>query len=171
MSYASLIGSLAHWLAPWQAAYSGSKVIETAVTSVHLLALLLGGGLAVAADRAMLRALGAGPQARDVALRAIQATHRPVVIALSVSFLSGLALATADINTFANSPVFLVKLTLVGLLCINGLFLLFTERALQRHAAVEIAAPLWRRLRAATWLSITLWMSTLIAGVTLVNAA
>jgi hypothetical protein len=171
MTVAPLVATLAHWLAPWQAAYSGSKVIETAVTSVHLLALLLGGGLAVAADRAMLRSLGAGPEARDVALRAIQATHRPVVIALSVSFLSGLALATADINTFANSPVFLVKLTLVGLLCTNGLFLVVTERALQRHAAVETAAPLWRRLRAATWLSITLWMSTLIAGVTLVNAA
>jgi hypothetical protein len=170
MSYASLISTLAHWFTPWQSAYSGSKVIETVVTSVHLLALLLGGGLAVAADRAMLRALGAGPEARDVALRAIQATHRPVVIALSVSLASGLALASADVNTFGHSQVFLIKLTLVGLLCTNGLFLLVTERALQRDAAVGTSAPLWRRLRVATWFSITLWVSTLIAGVTLVNA-
>lgn len=166
-----LIATLAHWLSPWQSAYSGSKVLETAVTAVHLIALLFGGGLAVAADRAMLRALGAGPDARDVALQAIQATHRPVVIALAVSFMSGLALAGADVNTFANSPVFLVKLTLVALLCSNGLFLVVTERALQRHGTGEAAAPLWRRLRTATWLSITLWTSLVVAGTALVNAA
>lgn len=167
----TLIATLAHWLAPWQSAYSGSKVLETAVTAVHLIALLFGGGLAVAADRAMLRALGAGPAARDTALQAIQATHRPVVIALAVSFLSGLALASADVNTFANSPVFLIKLTLVALLCSNGLFLLVTERALQLHGTADAGTPLWRRLRVATWLSITLWTSVVVAGTTLVNAA
>ena len=170
MNRAAIIATLAQWFAPWQSAYSGSKVIETAVTSIHLLALLFGGGLAVAADRAMLRALSAAPEVRDAALRAIQATHRPVVIALSVSLASGLALATADVNTFGNSPVFLIKLTLVALLCTNGLFLVVTERALRRSAPVDANASLWRRLGVATVLSITLWVSTLIAGVTLVNA-
>ena len=170
MNRAAIIATLAQWFAPWQSAYSGSKVIETVVTAVHLLALLFGGGMAVAADRAMLRALSDVPELRDVALRAIQATHRPVVIALSVSLVSGLALATADVNTFGNSPVFLIKLTLVALLCTNGLFLVVTERALRRDGPIENSASLWRRLRVATVLSIILWASTLIAGVTLVNA-
>jgi hypothetical protein len=39
---------------PWKSAYSNSKVIPAAVTSVHLVALLFGGGLAVAADRATI---------------------------------------------------------------------------------------------------------------------
>jgi hypothetical protein len=168
---ATLIATLAQWFSPWQTAYSGSKVLETAVTSVHLLALLLGGGLAVAADRAMLRAMRSGPDACAAALLAMQAAHRPVLIALAVSFASGLALATADVNTFAHSPVFLVKLTLVALLCSNGLFLVLTERALRQQGTAETAAPLWRRLRAATWLSITLWTAIVVAGTTLVNAA
>jgi len=37
---------------PWKSAYSNSKISAVAVTSVHLVALLFGGGLAVAADRA-----------------------------------------------------------------------------------------------------------------------
>lgn len=167
---ATIIATLTQWFAPWQTLYSGSKVLESAVTAIHLIALLFGGGLAVAADRAMLRAMRAGPDARAHALEALQATHRPVLIALAMSFLSGLALATADVNTFAHSPVFLVKLTLVALLCSNGLLLVVTERALRAQALVDATAPLWRRLRAATWLSITLWTSLVVAGTTLVNA-
>lgn len=167
---AAIVATLAQWFAPWQTAYSGSKVLESAVTGIHLVALLFGGGLAVAADRAMLRAMRAGPAARTLALEAMQATHRPVLMALAISFLSGLALATADVNTFAHSPVFLVKLSLVALLCSNGLFLVVTERALRRQDLADMTAPLWRRLRTATWLSITLWTSIVVAGTTLVNA-
>ena len=167
---AATVATLVQWFAPWQSAYSDSKALDSAVTGIHLVALLFGGGLAVAADRAMLRALRAGPSARALALDALQATHRPVLVALAISFLSGIALATADVNTFAHSPVFLVKLSLVALLCGNGLVLVVTERALREQEPADAAAPLWRRLRAATWLSITLWTSVVVAGTTLVNA-
>jgi len=176
---ASLVATLAGWFAPWQSAYSGSKVLETAVVSVHLVALLFGGGLAVSADRAMLLAMRVGPAARQRALGELHAVHRPVLIALGAQFISGVALATADVNTFARSPVFLVKLTLVALLCINGSVLFGTEQALKRDqpgstndpARVNRAHALWNRLRTTARLSLALWTCTVVAGITLVNAA
>ena len=42
-----LIDSLTQLFAPWQAIFSDSKPVEIGVTSVHLLAVLIGGGLAV----------------------------------------------------------------------------------------------------------------------------
>ena len=163
----SLIAALAGWFAPWQQLFSDSKLVDIVVTSIHLLAVLVGGGLAVSADRATLRAMRGDPLARDGIAHELHATHRPVLIGLAVLFLSGLALATADIKTFANSPVFLVKMSLVTLLLINGAVLFRTGQAL-REAPTEL---LWRRLHLVSWISLALWMGIVVAGVTLVNDA
>ena len=174
---ASVVATLAHWFAPWQALYADSKVLETSVTSVHIVATLVGGGIAIAADRDTLRtdrnSAGPGPQALDE----LHATHRPVVIGLVFLFLSGFALAAADVKTFAASPVFVIKLVLVLLLCVNGGVLAHTEHLLRRRVFAETERPasrdptpvLWRRLRAASWLSLTLWTCTAVAGAALVN--
>jgi len=162
-----IINSLAQLFAPWQAVFSDSKLVDIGVTAVHLLAVLVGGGLAVSADRATLRALRGDPLERSRVVEDLAETHRPVLIALAVLFLSGLALATADIKTFAHSPVFLVKMSLVTLLLINGTFLVRTEQSL-RHNPTESC---WRRLRTVSWISLTLWMGIVVAGVTLVNDA
>ena len=164
---ASLIESLTHLFAPWQAIFSDSKIVDIGVTSVHLLAVLVGGGLAVSADRATLRALRGVSLERNRIIEDLAETHRPVLIALTVLFISGLALATADIKTFAHSPVFLVKMSLVSLLLINGMFLVRTERSLRR----EPTEACWRRLHRVSWISLTLWMGIVVAGVTLVNDA
>ena len=100
-------------------------------------------------------------------LEDLRTAHRPVLTALAVVFISGLALATSDVKTFGNSPIFLLKLSLVALLCINGAFLYRTEQSLQHN----VTAAGWRRLRLASWFSMTLWMCTAVAGVTLVNDA
>jgi len=164
---ASVIESLAHLFAPWQALFADSKVVDIGVTSVHLLAVLIGGGLAVSADRATLRALRGASLERNRIIEDLAETHRPVLIALTVLFLSGLALATADIKTFAHSPVFLLKMSLVALLLINGTFLVRTERSLRR----EPTDSCWRRLHLVSWISLALWMGIVVAGVTLVNDA
>ena len=70
-------------------------------------------------------------------------------------------------KTFAHSPVFLVKMSLVTLLLINGAFLVRTERSLRR----EPTESCWRRLHHVSWISLTLWMGIVVAGVTLVNDA
>jgi hypothetical protein len=163
-------------LQPWQSAYSNSKVIPAAVTSVHLIALLFGGGLAVAADRATLRAGRRGATDHATQLTELGAVHKPVLVALVALFASGVLLAAADLETFVSSPVFWVKLGLVALLLLNGLVLERTESRL-RNLSAEAIVPatrvqsLWRRLRRSAVCSLALWTATLVAGTLLVNIA
>jgi hypothetical protein len=161
-------------LEPWKSAYSNSKVIPAAVTSVHLAALLFGGGFAVAADRATLRVGRHGAPDRATQLAELRAVHKPVLLALVVLFGSGVMLAAADLETFATSPVFWVKLGLVALLLVNGVVLERTESRLRGLAAREVVPTgrvqsLWRRLRKSAVLSLVLWTATLVAGTLLVN--
>lgn len=163
----ALITALTRFAAPWQAFYSDSALAETTITSLHIIALMVGGGLAIAADRATLRAAAGDPAARNRVLTDLHAVHRPVLIALAVLFVTGVALALADVTTFAASPTFLVKLALVALLCANGGLLYRTEAQLRRHATERR----WRRLRRASWMSLALWIATVVAGTALLNAA
>ena len=168
----TLVQTLAHAFAPWQSLFSDSKTVASVVTGVHLVGLLFGGGLAVAADRSTLRAYRRHPSERASALAELHAVHRPVLLALAVLFLSGVALATADVETFAASPIFVIKLALVTLLLTNGAVLERTERALRLAAdGPGREARLWRRLRTTAYLSLLLWTSTVVAGTVLVNAA
>jgi len=167
------LNQLEHVLAPWQSAYSNSKLLSTLVAGAHLVALLFGGGYAVAADRFTLRALRAGGAERARQLAELHAVHRPVLIALAISFLSGVLLAAADVKTFATSPAFWVKLAFVGLLMVNGAILTALETALRKPQPqpVDAPSPLWARLRVFTISSVALWTATLIAGVVLQNAS
>ncbi len=164
---ATLIETLTRWCAPWQAFYSDSTLAEIVVTSVHVVAMLVGGGIAVAADRLTLRATSREPAERDAMLDELQQTHRPVTIGLAALFVSGVALAASDVETFSASPAFLVKLALVVLLAVNGLVMLRTEAQLRR----DPTEPRWARLRLVSWLSLALWIGTAVVGVVLVNAA
>ena len=163
-------------LQPWQSAYSNSKVIPAAVTSVHLMALLFGGGFAVAADRATLRVGRRGATDHATQLAELRAVHKPVLVALVALFGSGVLLATADLETFVSSPVFWVKLGLVAVLLLNGLVLERTESRLRNLSAAAIVPArrvqsLWRRLRRSAVCSLALWTATLVAGTLLVNIA
>jgi hypothetical protein len=168
----TLVHTLAQALDPWKSLYSDSKAVASVVTAVHLVGMLFGGGLAVAADRSTLRALRREPADRVRALTELGAVHRPVLVALAILFLSGVALAAADVETFAGSPIFALKLVLVTLLLLNGAVLARTERAL-RLATGEPARErrLWGRLKATAYLSLLLWTCTVLAGTVLVNAA
>lgn len=173
----SLIATLAHWFAPWQSLYADSKATEIGVMSVHLVSMLIGGGIAVAADRDNLRTMRDDPGACPQVLDHLHATHRPVIIALALLFLSGIALAAADIETFAKSPVFIAKLVLVALLCVNGIGLARIEHLLRRRVFAEMMWPespdptphLCRRLRLSSWVSIILWVATAVVGTALSN--
>jgi len=135
--------------------------------------MLIGGGLAIAADRATLRISHELPGERERHLGELKAVHRPVLIALTVLFLSGLAMMTADLDTFLKSPVLWLKIGLVALLVINGVILERTEAKLRRNGGPDQGPPpdLWGRLRAAAVASITLWIATLVAGTILTSAA
>lgn len=164
---------LEHFTAPWQSAFSNSKVISTTVTGAHLFALFVGGGFAIAADRATLRALRGDVQARAHQLLELRHVHRPVLIAMAVLFVTGIMLATSDVKTFATDPTFWVKMILVLLLIANGALLTKTEQSLGNVGITSEHEErrLWTRLRASSWCSLFLWSATLIAGVILQNAS
>jgi len=164
--------ALLHMFAPWQRFYADSKTVETSVTFLHLAAMLFAGGFAVAADRRTLRTRPRADGYQE-ALAELHGVHRPVLIGLVVLFLTGFALATADLETFLASPIFLLKLLVVALLLVNGGFLVQTEQVLRRQVpsgptpAVE---RLWRRLRIISWTSLALWTASVLAGTMLLNA-
>lgn len=157
---------LAAPFAGWSALYADSVLVSTTVTSVHILALLVAGGLAIAADRMTLRATT--PDMPRVA-EEIRAIHRPVLVALAVLFVSGAALAAADLETFLSSPVFWGKLVLVALLLANGAALARQESAIR--AAPDASERRWGRMRTHAWASLALWSVITVVGTVLVAAA
>jgi hypothetical protein len=178
----SFVHALAQFLDPWRSLYNNSKPLGILVLFAHLGALLIGGGFAVAADRATIRAFR---QDRDTRLRnliELHAIHRPVLLALVVLFLSGVLMLAADVETFATSIPFWIKITCVTLLVINGGVLYNTESTLKlayagvggptgpREPAGDIEV-LWKRLCGTAIVSLTLWTATVLAGTVLAIAA
>jgi hypothetical protein len=163
----NVIHAVAHLLAPWQSLYSNSKVVSDAVTYTHLAGLLFAGGFAVAADRATLRLSRGAPENRRQLLDDLAAVHRPVLVGLAIMALSGVLLFTADVETFALSPVFWCKAGLVALLMGNGYRLMRTEQALRTGDPADHGERLWRRLRGTAITSMALWASVVLAGTVL----
>ncbi len=167
------IDALVKWCQPWNDLFSHSKVVSGSVTGAHILALLFAGGLAIAADRLTLRAHRRDRATRVQQLLEVRAVHTPVLVGLAVLLVSGLLLATADVDTFLHTPFFWIKLSCVALLLVNGGILTATERRL--HAMIGRAEPspaeeaLWSRMRTLAWSSIALWTVTAVAGIVLSN--
>ena len=167
---ASVVETLTRVAEPWKSVYDDSKVLETAVVFVHVAALVIGGGIALAADRATLRAVGGDAATRARQLAELGLTHRVVIVSLVILFVSGVALFLTDVETFAVSIVFWVKMALVALLLANGLVMTRTESAL-RGASDGGGGDLarWGRLRTTAIASGALWLVTMLAGVALTN--
>ena len=161
-------------LEPWQSAYGDYGILSTSVTALHLIGMLVGGGLAIAADRATLRISEEAPGQREWHLGELNAIHRPVLLAMTLLFVTGIAIVAADVQTFVTSPILWVKLTLVALLLLNGVVLERTETALRRtseSAPTGSSEKLWSRLRISAICSIAAWIATLVAGVLLAYVA
>ncbi len=166
-----IVDQISHWLAPWQSLYNDSKLISGSVTAIHLLALLYAGGLAIAADRSTLRAGRRSTSVREYLIDELGAIHRPVLVGLTLVFVTGLLLTAADFKTFVHSPIFWVKMALIALLVANGIVLARTEAAIRSTPAPVTDEGLWTRLRVNSRLSIALWTLTLVVGVFLTDAS
>ena len=167
-----IVESLAAVFSPWQSLYSDSLALSTTVTTVHIVSLLLSGGLAIAADRATLRALRRPVEERALPLAELGSVHRPVVITLTVLMVSGLLLFAADVETFAVSWLFWVKMGLIVLLLANGAALYRTERRLGADLEDEdpdVPARLWSRLGRSARASLGLWLLVAVLGTVLTN--
>jgi hypothetical protein len=163
-----VVETLAGLLAPWQSIYSDSTAVSVSITAAHIVALLVGGGFAIAMDRMTMRMNNRSSPQLSEHLGELHDVHRPVIIAVAVLAVSGVLMAAADIEEFAANPVFWLKLALVVLLLINGWLL---QRAESRVNAVTdlyaTADPQWKRLAFLSRTSMLLWIGTTIAGVVL----
>jgi hypothetical protein len=175
ITIASTIQAVATAAKPWASLYSDSTVVSSAVTFFHLAGLLFAGGLAIATDRSTFRALRGTDEDRNRLLVDLGNSHSWVLGGLSVIFVSGLLLALSDVKTFAYSPVYWTKMSLVVLLLLNGSLLQRTERKLQAGSMlIQSTGPrqrLWSRLRFAAASSMLLWTAIVLAGVILVESA
>jgi hypothetical protein len=164
-----LVEQVARLTQPWASLYNDSPALQTAVTFLHLAGIFLGGGFAIATDRETFVALRVARLSGQIRhLAHLHTIHRPVMVGLVISLGSGVLLLAADVETFARSPVFWVKMVLLGLLLANGYLLSRTETTLREG---EPDSPvLWARLRYISVASIVLWLGLILAGTVLVSA-
>lgn len=153
----------------WNEFYSHSQLTETIVTFFHVGGLLLGGGAAVASDRATFRALRGEAEHRGHHLRELSAVHPFVLTGLTLTILSGLLLFASDVKTFFGSWIFWLKMALIVLLLLNGLFMTRAEKSLRVDERVE--APGWASLHRTAVSSVVLWFAITLLGVALVNVS
>lgn len=152
---------------PWSTAYSNSSVLPVALTFIHVAALMIGGGLALGADRIVLKTSGsADARVRGATADAVGDVHRIVVSALVCSLVSGVLQLAADLEALVGMRVFWLKMGLVSLLLLNGAVMLRDERALRRDPD-QIAGFRALKIRAAT--SVVLWLGIVLAGVGLMQ--
>jgi hypothetical protein len=158
-----IVESLVLVFEPWATLYGGSTVLSVGLTFAHLGAMMVGGGLAIAADRTVLRAGAVSePAARVILADTLADAHRPVLVALAVSAISGTLQLAADVETFANSKVMWVKLGLLGALAVNGWLMLRDEREVRRTSG---AGGKFAMLRVRALVSVALWLAITLAGV------
>jgi hypothetical protein len=155
---------LTHPVAAWAAFYSGSAVARTLVAFVHIAGLVGGGGAAVVADRATLRATRRGRVVTREQIDAIHHTHRVVIIGLASLIVSGVLLFAGDVSTYAFSKLFWIKMTMVAALMINGAILVRVGRGEETPGEGTR-----RKMRWTAGLSFALWFLTTLAGAGLPN--
>jgi len=138
--------------------FYGYTPVRTSVTYLHLLGILVGGGVAVSADRAALGLSPATPTVQELARLA--SVHRWVLGGLTLIFASGLLMMLAELDTLATSVVFWTKM---------GLHRAVTRQWLRADASGD-RAPTGRRRRMG-WVSggqsvasLALWLAILLAG-------
>lgn len=164
----SVVEYAAQLTAPWAHLYSDSKLVSTSILFGHLGGLLLGGGFAIAADRTTLRMVRAPADVRRLHLDELHAVHRPVIIGLAVTFVSGVLMLAADVTTFLPAPLFWLKMGLIAALLWNGVVLERSEAALRHGTAVT--GRTWKRLELAARTSLFLWFGSLLLGTALLAA-
>lgn len=171
--------SLTTLVQPWADLYANQPRFATGLIAIHILAMFIGGGMAIAADRAILRAAPGTADAARAVVADLSTTHSLVIMALVTSSLSGIALFVTDVPTFAASKVYWAKMGTLLLLVLNGLRMRRAERAVIASldgapihtSEMPVAFPVstWGRVRQTAALSFALWVSLVLLGVVLTN--
>lgn len=165
MGLTASLSALSQW---WAVYYADHQMVSLVVRYLHLAALMVGGGTALAIDRLVLGSARARTDdRRHAALSALHGSHAVVVPALIVAAASGVLMATADWPTFEASNLFWLKMGSFVLLLANGAALVGAERAFARGGDTRM----WRRVILASGTSFLLWLFILWMGEWLTVAA
>ena len=148
----------------WGSYYANHGVVRTLVEFAHILGLVVGGGAAIVADRAVLAAIRRGEIERTSLLQSVRHTHAIVLAGLVAVMTSGVLLLGADLDTYLASTLFWTKMALIALLMINGVILTRAER--RASAGDDIS---WGTLRWTAMASLALWTLTTLTGTGLLN--
>ena len=153
----------------WAAYYSDHQMVSLAIRYLHIAALMIGGGTALAIDRVVLgTARRATDDRRHAAMQALAGSHSVVVPSLVIVTLSGVLMTAADWDTFVASRLFWIKMGLFIVLLANGGLLVAAER---RYASGGADVAKWRRVIAVSGASVVLWLVILLIGEWLTVAA
>ena len=98
--------ALSDLMTSWGSVYANHATLRTLVAFVHVAALIIGGGLALATDRATLIAYKQDDVTRRSQLEGLVGTHRVVLISLALIAVSGILLFAADFDTYLHSRFF-----------------------------------------------------------------
>jgi uncharacterized membrane protein len=150
----------------WSAFYGDHEIVSVGVTFLHLAAVVVGGGAAIAADRAVWRAMREGVEARDACLQRLAAVHPTAAAALIVTGITGVLMFGADLETFLYSNLFWAKMAVLAVLVTNGAWIVSLERRIMPRPAAG-----WRLLAIASMASMVLWLVLLLLGTWLPVAA
>jgi hypothetical protein len=156
---------LVHATQGWARVYADTKALSTGVIFIHLAGLLLGGGVAVAADLETLKAAREPEAVRADHLLFLGTVHGIAITGLTVIALSGAAMLLADLETFWTAKTFWIKMGLVTLLLANGLLIQRAERV-----AGDAPGRGWALLKATSISSLLLWFSIVLAGTILASS-
>ena len=148
----------------WAAAYSNSASLRSAIAFAHIGGLVSGGGCAVAADLAILRAFRRGGEAVVGEAARLHDVHRIVVGSLVLVIASGVLLMLADLDAYFASTTFWLKMAAVVALALNGAVLMTAGDRATHAQSVALG-----RLRFASLASLALWSATTLLGATLPN--
>ncbi|MFA6167700.1 MAG: hypothetical protein WC700_13860 [Gemmatimonadaceae bacterium] len=162
-----MLDTLVEIAKPWAKFYSKSTPAQNVILFAHLAGLLGGGGIAVAADRAIWKARAATDEVRALVLAEVAGAHRPVITGLVFAMLSGALMTAADLETYVTSPVWWGKMGAVAVLLANGAWLRSIEHTSLRTPTVAPAA--WAKFTLSSRLSLTLWFVVVLIGVMLGN--
>ena len=163
----SIVTTISELAQPWADWYNHRKVAQGGVLWLHIGGIMVGGGLAIASDRAALRAVKGTVEERTRVLHEFSQVHRTVITALAVVVVSGLLMLLADVENLLPSPVYWAKMGLFAALLLNGWLIQQNEHQLAIDPSPGNAR--WQRFRIGAIASITLWLLVALGGVTLLE--
>jgi uncharacterized membrane protein len=159
-----MVGILQNVADSWSSMYSNSPAIKSALSFAHIGGLVGGGGCAIAADRATLKALRRPMSDMAHRLEELRGVHRVVIAGLVIVTVSGLLLALADLDSYLQNTLFWIKMAFVVALLANGGLVMHAGTRV--HGGDESARG---ALKFACVASVTLWFTTTLLGATLPN--